>query len=186
MKAVVSRGFFFWMLAGLFCVAIVPAIFLWQAERFDRAEPFYANPVAAGGKIISLRADTFGKGYFGASRNGGRTHKGVDISARLGCPILAAKSGRVSVSAWDKGYGEWVEIRHPDGLSTRYAHLQRRDVAPGDWVRQNQSIGLCGKTGNAADPRIHPHVHFELRFQSCALNPAEGLLNPAIQIINKL
>lgn len=174
MARLVSKTFWLCLIAGVVCALGVAPAAIYETRYYQRVEPFYANPV--GGSSISLRSDTFGKGYFGASRNGGRRHKGIDIAAPVGRAILASKSGRVIFSGWEKGYGEWVEIRHPDGLTSRYAHLYSRDVSVGDWVRQNQRIGACGKTGNADDARIAPHVHFEIRYGSQALNPAEGLL----------
>ncbi len=131
-----------------------------------------------------IRSDVYGKGTFGASRNNNRTHQGIDISAPLGAPILAAKSGRVSRAQNDSsGYGQYVEIAHPDGLFTRYAHLSRIDVLEGDWVWQSLPIGLCGRSGNADSPQIHPHVHFEIRNSVGALNPSgPGFLDPAIQL----
>ena len=96
-------------------------------------------------------------------------------------PIFAAKSGRIRFAGLGKGYGKYVEISHPDGRLTRYAHLSETCCQQGDWVRQGQVIGVSGKTGNAANRRIHPHLHFEIRQQGKPINPAE-MLNPAIQM----
>lgn len=120
-----------------------------------------------------IRNDAHGKGYFGAPRGdrGQRSHKGVDLLSRVGNPILASKSGRVSFAGIDKGYGWYVILRHPDGFTTRYAHMSRLFVSPGDWVSLGQKLGLCGKSGNADDPRIQPHLHFEIRQGEMALDP---------------
>lgn len=145
-------------------------------------EPYYKAPVYSKDPFLTLRNDAFGKGFFGASRDGGRTHKGIDILARVGQPVLAAKSGRVFFAGLDKGYGLYIEIYHPDGLRTRYAHLSRIDVETGDWVSPGGVIGTCGKTGNASDLRIKPHLHFEILSPLGAVNPGSGLLDPQTPI----
>jgi murein DD-endopeptidase MepM/ murein hydrolase activator NlpD len=161
----------------------LPVLYQRETARWSVREPYYASPVAASGPALPLRSDAYGKGYFGARRNNGRTHKGIDIRAPLGSPILASKSGRVSVAAIDKGYGIWVEINHPDGLRSRYAHLSEAHVRNGQWVRAGQNVGLCGKTGNADAQRIVPHLHFEIRYKTHALNPSEKLLDPSIALV---
>jgi len=94
---------------------------------------------------------------------------------------LAAKSGRVVFAGRDNGYGNIIEIRHPDGLWTRYAHLSELFVREGDWVTQRQAIGKSGKTGNASNPKISPHLHFEIRGKGQALNPVV-FLDPQLKI----
>ena len=129
-----------------------------------------------------LRNDEYGKGYFGASRNGGRTHEGLDLVLSVGDPVFASKSGRVTAVQEGKGYGKWVELRHPGGLVTRYAHLSSQEVREGQWVKAGQVIGAGGKTGNAKSPKIMPHLHFEIRDQAKPLDPSSGLLDPAISV----
>lgn len=160
----------------------VCAISLWNNERKSllAGEPYFKSPVLLKSSFVPIRNDAFGKGSFGVSRNGKRRHKGIDVLAALRTPILASKSGRVSFAGWDKGYGHYVEILHPDGLYTRYAHLIHFTVHTGQWVNQGSLIGFCGKTGNANDRRILPHVHFEIRAPQDALNPFRGLLEPKL------
>lgn len=89
----------------------------------------------------------------------GRMHRGIDIAAPTGTPIHAAASGEVVSSGWNSGgYGNLVEIRHPDGSLTRYAHNSRLLVRKGDRVEQGQRIALMGSTGYSTGP----HLHFEL------------------------
>ncbi len=140
--------------------------------------PIQKNPLV-------LREDSYGKGAFGASRNHGRTHEGIDILAAPGEPVVASKSGRAAVTRDTKGYGNYVEISHPDELKTRYAHLSAILIREGDWVRQGQRIAQTGKTGNAANPHIAPHLHFEIRSQNGALNPSRGLLDPSIPLTSQ-
>ncbi len=146
-------------------------------------EPFFQTPLTSENGILTIRKDSYGKGHFGASRNGGRTHKGIDVQAPVGTPILATKSGRIARSEEDKGYGLFVEIKHPGGLWTRYAHLDRLDVRKGQWVEIGQVIGLCGKTGNAKNPHMKPHLHYEIRDSALApLDPQKGLLDPSLKL----
>jgi murein DD-endopeptidase MepM/ murein hydrolase activator NlpD len=100
-------------------------------------------------------------------------HGGIDIPKPAGTPIRAAKSGTVSVSKSDSGgYGNWVEIKHEDGSSTRYAHMSQRGVQQGARVEQGQTIGTVGSTGNSTGN----HLHFEYRnAQGQAVDPRQIL-----------
>ena len=167
-----------WRWLGLCCFLLLPGLVFYERYSFDKKEPYYAVPVRSDSNVVKLRNDTYGKGYFGSSRNGNRTHAGVDLVAALESPVFASKSGRVFFAGYDKGYGQYVEISHPDGLSTRYAHLTNTQVKEGEWVNQNQLIGTSGKSGNANDPRIIPHLHFEIRYKKYPLNPTKGFLDP--------
>ncbi len=89
-----------------------------------------------------------------------RFHAGTDLAAPTGTPVLATRSGRVSVSDFLGGYGLTVILRHDDeGLESRYAHLSKVAVQPGEWVEQGEVIGLVGSTGTSTGP----HLHFEMR-----------------------
>ena len=90
----------------------------------------------------------------------GRLHAGLDIAAPIGTPILAAATGVVDYAGWsDGGYGNMIDIRHPDGTITRYGHLNEIYVKEGQSVSQSQSIGAMGSTGFSTGP----HLHFEIR-----------------------
>ena len=90
----------------------------------------------------------------------GRMHKGIDIANNVGTPIHAAKSGLITFSGWSSGgYGYMVEIAHPDGSKTRYAHNSRLLVKKGQLVPQGSKISLMGSTGRSTGP----HLHFEIR-----------------------
>ncbi len=90
----------------------------------------------------------------------GRLHAGLDIAAPIGTPILAAATGVVDYAGWsDGGYGNMIDIRHPDGTVTRYGHLNEIYVKEGQSVSQSQSIGAMGSTGFSTGP----HLHFEIR-----------------------
>jgi YD repeat-containing protein len=89
-----------------------------------------------------------------------RMHRGIDIGAPTGAPILAADDGTVSYASWDDGgYGNLVEITHNDGGRTLYAHTNRILVRKGQRVRQGQLIAEVGSTGRSTGP----HLHFEVQ-----------------------
>lgn len=89
-----------------------------------------------------------------------RAHRGVDYAADTGTEIMATGDGVVIHRGWDGGYGNSVEIRHPNGWVTRYAHMSsfRRGVTVGTRVVQGQVIGYVGMTGLANGP----HLHYEM------------------------
>ena len=99
----------------------------------------------------------------------GRMHQGVDIAGPVGTPIYAAAPGVVVSSGWNSGgYGNLVDVRHPDGSLTRYAHNSRLMVSAGQQVRQGQQIAEMGSTGFSTGP----HLHFEIHVSS------QGAVNP--------
>lgn len=136
----------------------------------------FTNPLNASESNIQLRNDTGGKGHFGANRNGGRTHSGIDIAAPLNSELHPTKSGRVIRSLFNAGYGEFIEILHPDHSLSRYAHLSKRVVQKGQWVSKNQLIGYVGKTGNAEGVEILPHLHFEIHIDSSVVDPTKIIM----------
>lgn len=98
-----------------------------------------------------------------------RVHYGLDIKVQRGDTIRAAFDGKVRyVSYQRRGYGNYVVIRHPNGLETLYAHLTRRLVDENEVVKAGDPIGLGGNTGRSTGT----HLHFETRLLGKALNPA--------------
>jgi len=99
----------------------------------------------------------------------GRQHKGLDIKVYTGDTIRAAFSGKVRVVRFEaNGYGNFVVIRHYNGLETIYGHMSRHLVAPDQDVKAGDPIGLGGSTGRSTGA----HLHFETRLCGVALNPA--------------
>ncbi|MEN8175073.1 MAG: M23 family metallopeptidase [Pseudomonadota bacterium] len=94
-------------------------------------------------------------------------HGGVDFPGDRGDEILAVAAGVVTRSERDGAYGNLVEIRHADGISTRYAHNNANLVKKGDMVDKGQVIALLGSSGRSTGP----HVHFEVRKDGKTLNP---------------
>lgn len=104
--------------------------------------------------------------HFGTRR--GSNHHGIDIGARRGTPVRAASAGTVKFSGWGPtGYGLMIIIKHPDNLTTVYAHNSRNLVQEGSEVKRGQMIARVGKTGRASGP----HLHFEVRNDAHAKNP---------------
>ncbi|MGI6232354.1 MAG: peptidoglycan DD-metalloendopeptidase family protein [Prevotella sp.] len=99
----------------------------------------------------------------------GRKHKGLDIKVYIGDTIRAAFSGKVRIVRYEAGgYGNYIVIRHNNGLETIYGHLSKQLVRENDVVRAGEPIGLGGNTGRSTGS----HLHFETRLCGVALNPA--------------
>jgi murein DD-endopeptidase MepM/ murein hydrolase activator NlpD len=98
-------------------------------------------------------------------------HSGIDIAAKHGSDIVAMADGVVTFSGWKGGYGKIVELRHANGLETRYAHNSANLVKEGDVVRKGEKIAKLGSTGRSTGP----HIHFEVRRNGEAVNPMKYL-----------
>ena len=102
----------------------------------------------------------------------GRMHHGIDIQGPVGTPISAAMGGVVTFAGWDNGgYGYRVDVTHANGYMTRYAHGAEILVRKGQRVNQGHVLMTRGSTGRSTGP----HLHFELRHNGVALNPATML-----------
>lgn len=86
-------------------------------------------------------------------------HAGIDFRAGAGTPVHATADGVVAAAGRNGGYGRVIDIRHPNGITTRYAHLSRIDVAPGQRVAAGALIGRVGSSGRSTGP----HLHYETR-----------------------
>ena len=86
-------------------------------------------------------------------------HRGIDIAAPIGTPIMAVETGTVIEAGWDNtGYGNLVKLLHPDGSITLYAHTNRILVQKGQVVQRGETIAEVGSTGLSTAP----HLHFEI------------------------
>ncbi|MDR0919857.1 MAG: peptidoglycan DD-metalloendopeptidase family protein [Oscillospiraceae bacterium] len=104
----------------------------------------------------------------------GTTHRGLDIGAPSGSPIVAAESGVVIVvnpSGWGGGYGKYVVVSHNESLSTLYGHMSEVGCAEGDVVTRGQVIGYVGSTGDSTGN----HLHFEVRYNGARTDPTSYL-----------
>lgn len=98
---------------------------------------------------------------------GSTFHEGVDIAGDYGTPISATAAGAVTKAGWVGGYGYLVEVRHADGIVTRYGHNSAVLVYEGQHVDQGSMIALMGSTGNSTGP----HCHYEVRIHGEAVDP---------------
>ncbi|MDO9038002.1 MAG: peptidoglycan DD-metalloendopeptidase family protein [Lutibacter sp.] len=83
-----------------------------------------------------------------------KAHKGTDYAAPIGTPIEATANGKVTESKYAGGNGNYVKIKHNGTYSTQYLHMSKRAVKVGDYVKQGQTIGYIGMTGNTAGPHV--------------------------------
>ncbi|MGH9005216.1 MAG: murein hydrolase activator EnvC family protein, partial [Acidimicrobiia bacterium] len=97
----------------------------------------------------------------------GRMHTGIDIAARGGTAIQAAKAGEVIYVGWLGGYGNTVLVDHGEGVATLYAHQSRLAAVEGQVVNQGDVVGFVGTTGHSTGN----HLHFELRVDAEPRNP---------------
>lgn len=119
-------------------------------------------PLANAAEIVSgfgLRRDPFTRGF--------AMHGGVDLREEPGAPVRATAAGRIVEADWAGGYGRMVEIDHGGELVTRYAHLSRIAVKPGEWVERGQIVGRVGSTGRSTGP----HLHYETHIDGNPVNP---------------
>ncbi len=98
-------------------------------------------------------------------------HKGVDLAAPTGTPVVAAAAGTVVRAEAAGTYGNLIIVRHANGFETRYAHLSAIGVTAGQRVEAGEALGKVGSTGNSAIP----HLHFEVRQGDQVIDPARVL-----------
>ncbi len=104
-------------------------------------------------------------------------HRGIDIVAPRGAPIVAAKSGQCILRWWDRyGYGHYIIMEHGDGKRTLYGHMSKPIAVKGRRYRKGQLIGLVGSTGSSTGP----HLHFEVRIHNKPVNPS-SYIHPRIR-----
>ena len=96
-------------------------------------------------------------------------HAGTDYAADAGTPVMAAGEGTIVQAGWSGGYGILVEIRHRNGITTRYAHLRAlgRGVTRGARISQGETVGYVGSTGLATAA----HLHYEFRVNGAPQDP---------------
>ena len=100
-------------------------------------------------------------------------HRGIDICARMGAPVLAPANGIVSSITSDYGHGKMLTITHGNGLKTRYAHLSKILVKKGQQIKRGQKIALVGDTGRTTGP----HLHYEVHLNGVPIDPLRYILN---------
>ncbi len=113
----------------------------------------------------------------------GAGHNGIDFAASIGTPVKAAATGVVSqvintTLAQRCGYGKWIAIKHPNGLTTLYAHLSLPTAVKGDTVVAGQIIGYSGNTGFTTGPHLHFGVYVTQGFQTIESKSCPGIIIP--------
>lgn len=140
--------------------------FLLDAEELD---------VPLTGEMPSLMplhgiiTSNFGWRRRGRRKHRVRLHKGVDIAAPIGTPIVAPANGRVAFVGRKGGYGLTVVIEHNDDVCTLFAHNSEILVKEGQTVARGQQISEVGSTGRSTGP----HLHYEVRVQGVPVNPSK-------------
>jgi murein DD-endopeptidase MepM/ murein hydrolase activator NlpD len=115
--------------------------------------------------LYGMRANPF-------DRRRSEFHPGVDFADVIGTPIHATGAGLVSMSETRGAYGLMVEVRHALGFRTRYGHMSRSAVAPGDVVDRDSILGYVGSTGRSTGP----HVYYEIIVDGERLDPIGFIL----------
>jgi murein DD-endopeptidase MepM/ murein hydrolase activator NlpD len=101
-------------------------------------------------------------------------HQGLDISTSKGQPVYATANGTVQSAAYTGEYGNLIVINHDFGLSTRYGHLSKFNVTPGQSVKRGDVIGHVGSTGRSTGA----HLHYEILANGKLVNPRQLLTRP--------
>jgi murein DD-endopeptidase MepM/ murein hydrolase activator NlpD len=104
-------------------------------------------------------------------------HHGIDVSLRVGSRVMSTGAGVIKRVAYNRTYGTLIDIEHFQGLVTRYAHLAKAMVRPGQHVKRGQLIALSGSTGRSTGP----HLHYEVIHNGKPRNP-----EPFIQLADRL
>ena len=130
-----------------------------RASRAHRpAAPRYVRPGVG----------TFTSGF---GMRWGRMHEGIDLAGPYGSPIRAVTNGVVGLAGEESGYGVVIKLADWDGTESVYGHLSQLLVQPGQRVSAGDVIGLEGNSGHSTGP----HLHFEIRINGVALDPAPWL-----------
>ncbi|WP_375456210.1 peptidoglycan DD-metalloendopeptidase family protein [uncultured Methylobacterium sp.] len=137
------------------------------AASLPLARPIRAEHGVASG--FGTRLDPFTRGL--------ALHTGLDLKAEMGEPALATAPGRVVAAEPAGGYGNMVEIDHGRGVVTRFAHLARIAVRPGQWLRAGDLVGRVGSTGRSTGA----HLHYETRIDGEPVDP-QGFLDAGRQL----
>ncbi len=110
----------------------------------------------------------FGTRYDPVYKNTVKMHEGIDLAGAMGTNVRSTGDGVVKIAESSRGgYGNQIIIDHGFGYTSRYAHLSKIIVSPGQKVKRGEIIGKLGSTGKSTGP----HLHYEVRKNKIALNP---------------
>jgi len=149
------------------CVLFIPCTKISQMERSLFLGTGFVNPIKQGRRTSGFgnRKDPFDEQRY-------QFHKGIDIACPIGTEVFAARSGRVTFSGYNGGYGVTVIIEHELGYQSIYGHLSKPLVKVGQRVKAGSLIALSGNTGRTTGP----HLHFEVRKNRKPINPDSLLI----------
>jgi len=139
-----------------------------QASSDGGTRTQYGDPLHGAGTGVS-------DGY-GAPREGGKTHNGVDFTGKLGTPIYSMGAGHVTQIGHDPKSGTFVMVDHGDGTTSSYSHLGSVKVQQGDEVTPDTQLGAIGLTGHTTGP----HVHVVVRENGQTVDP-QKVIGRALQ-----
>jgi len=100
-------------------------------------------------------------------------HEGLDISNRMGTPVVATAEGIISDTGNDLVHGKLLVISHGFGMTTRYSHLSKVVVRVGQKVKRGDKVAEVGMTGRTTGP----HLHYEVKLNGIPVNPMRYVLN---------
>ncbi len=148
--------------------AAFPAAFLSSLGLPAPARADGAPPALCGHMLMpAVALKELSRGFGPTGRHG--FHTGVDLTAPYGSPVRAPAAGVVVYAGWYFEYGNIIDLRHQDGIVTRYAHLSSfaQGITPGATVAEGAVIGSVGTSGRAHGA----HLHFEVRIDGRAIDP---------------
>lgn len=133
-------------------------------EGFDRLNSYR---IAAESVPLAFPLNTAFRYSSPYGRRWGRMHEGIDFAGAYGSPILVTADGVVTKAGWMNGYGNLVEVRHSNGIFTRYGHMSKIRVKVGQKVSRGDRLGDMGSTGRSTGT----HLHYEVRPGGSPVDP---------------
>lgn len=149
--------------------ALIESLSVAKATLLEKQHEYNITPNLwpSDGRIITsgfgLRIDPFTRRL--------SMHDGLDISGRTGDEVIATAEGTIVEAGFDRTRGNYIEIKHPQGIRTIYMHLSKILVQEGDYVAKEQTIGRVGSTGRSTGP----HVHYQITVNGKLVNPKSYL-----------
>lgn len=134
-------------------------------QELARRDAILSSALSFGAPLANLVGDqafvqpTLGRFTSGFGGRWGQSHNGIDIANAIGTPIYAVTDGVVEKSGAASGFGMWVVLRHPDGTSSVYGHINRSLVQEGQEVEAGQQIAELGNRGFSTGPHLHFEIH---------------------------
>ena len=150
----------------LLIILILAAVYIF-IDLASLDKQYFICPVKYKSDIV-IRHDNYGNGLFASERSGNRIHKGIDMLAKVGTSVLATLA-----ATQNRGMGKYVIIQHKHNIISIYGHLSEISVRKHDYVPQGEVIGKVGKTGNAGNRNMLPHLHFEIRKNGVPQDPLQ-------------